>query len=171
MRFQMMRTFPGPRQRGWDYIEDFRTWPEWMDVDLIDSDESARTKPGDTVRLAGKVLGLPIRGELILEEFTAPEVSRTLYRWPGWPDIHVEQRYTHAGPGAFTLELTAHTREDEGWLGNAVAWSMMNISQMMRRQVQSDFDRLDEAFRKGLAAKKPVKATKKATPRSAKKAA
>ncbi|MDJ0790767.1 MAG: hypothetical protein QNJ71_02620 [Acidimicrobiia bacterium] len=161
MRLEMTRTFPVPRQRGWDYVEDFHTWPEWMDADLVDPDESARAKPGDTVRLRTTLLGVPMHGSLILEEMVSPEMSRTLYRWPGWPDIHVEQRYSHAGPSAFTMELIASSDEDEGWLGTAIAWLMVNTPLMMRQQIHEQFDRLDEAFRKGYASTRRT-TTKKA---------
>ena len=172
MRLEMTRTFPVSRQRGWDYAEDFHTWPEWMDVELIDPDECAREKPGDTVRVAGRLLGLPIHGSLILEELAVPEMSRTLYRWPGWPDMHVEQHYSHAGPGAFTMDLIVYVDESEGWLGKTIAWLMANFPLMMRQQVQSDFDRLDDAFRQGLANRKkpPRKPAAKAGP-TTKKAA
>jgi hypothetical protein len=158
MLLEMTRTFPVSRQRGWDYVEDFRTWPQWMDVELIEPDESARKAPGDTVRVAGRWLGLAIHGSLILEELVAPERSRTLYRWPGWPDVHVEQHYSHAGPGAFTMDVIVYVDENEGWLGQSIAWLMANVPLMMRQQVQSEFDRLDSAFRKGLAnGKKPTR--------------
>lgn len=154
MRFEMTRTFPVPRQRGWDYIEDFHTWPEWQNVEIVDPEDCARARPGDTVKVAGKMLGLRFPGELILEEMVVPEMSRTLYRWPGWPDIHVEQHYSHAGPGAFTLRLVAYLDEDAGLLGRSTAWLMTNAPFMMQREVRGDLDRLDEAFRARAAKKK-----------------
>ncbi len=151
MRFEMTRTFPVSRQRGWDYIEDFHTWPEWMGVEVANPDDCAREKPGDTVRVAGRYLGLPFTGSLVLEERVAPEMSRTLYKFPGWPDMHVEQHYSHAGPGAFTMHLVAYVDERAGWFGTSIGWLMTNVPLMMRQQVRSDFDRLDSAFRNGLA--------------------
>jgi len=151
MRFEMTRTFPIARQRGWDYVEDFHTWHEWMNVEVIDPEKSARDKPGDTVRVASVWMGLRSPGSLILEEKVAPELSRTLFRWRGWPDIHVEQHYAEAGPGAFTLRLVAYVDERAGVLGKFVAWLMTNVPLMMQREVRSDFDRLDMLFRKGSA--------------------
>lgn len=171
MLFKMTRTFPVSRQRGWDYVEDFHTWPQWMNVEVIDPDESAREKPGDTIRVGGKWLGLPIHGSLILEELVAPEMSQTLYRWPGWPDMHVEQHYSHAGPGAFTMDVVVYVDENEGWLGQSIAWMMTNAPLMMRQQIQSEFDRLDDAFRKGLANRKKPTKMSAAKPDSTTKAA
>jgi len=154
MRFEMTRTFPVPLQQGWDYVEDFHTWHEWQNLEVVDPEECAREKPGDTVRVAGKMIGQRFPGSLILEEMVSPERSRTLYRWPGWPDIHVEQHYAEAGPGAFTVRLVAYVDDEAGMLGKAAAWVMTNLPFMMQREVRGDFDRLDVVFRKGVAEKK-----------------
>jgi len=153
VRFEMTRTFPVPLQQGWDYVEDFRTWHEWMNLEVVDPEECAREKPGDTVRVAGKMIGSRFSGSLILEEMVSPELSRTLYRWPGWPDIHVEQHYAEAGPGAFTVRLVAYVDDEAGMLGKAAAWVMTNLPFMMQREVRGDFDRLDMLFRTGTAEK------------------
>ena len=150
MRLEMTRTFPVPLQQGWDYAENFSTWHEWMNLEVIDSDECAWEKPGDTVRVAGKMMGIRFGGELILEELVAPEVSRKIYRWPGWPDFHMEQRYAKAGPGAFTIHVVAYVDEKTGWFGKSAAWLMTNLPILMRREVRSTFDRLDMAFRRAL---------------------
>ena len=163
MRFEMTRTFPVPRQQGWDFVEDFHTWPDWLNVDIVDPEEAARSKPGDTVKVAGKMLGMRFPGELVLEETTAPEMSRTLWRWPGWPDVHVEQHYSHAGPGAFTLRLVAYVDEDAGLMGRPTGWLMANVPFMMRREIHSDFDRLDAVLRSGVTKKHaPAKSRRKA---------
>lgn len=154
MRFEMTRTFPVPRQKGWDYIEDFHTWPEWRNVDIVDPDDATWAKPGDVVKVSGRMLGLRFPGELILEDLVVPEMSRTLYRWPGWPDVHVEQHYSHAGPGAFTARIVAYVDEDAGMLGRSTAWLMTHVPFMMQREVRADLDRLDAVFRAGGAAKK-----------------
>ena len=157
MRLEMTRTFPVPLQQGWDYATDFRSWHEWMNLEVIDPDECVWEKPGDTMRVASKMLGLRYRGELILEELVAPELSRTLYRWPGWPDFHMEQHYAKAGAGAVTVHVVAYVDEKTGWLGKSAAWLMTNVPIMMRREVRASMDRLDMAFRKALDDKKKGK--------------
>lgn len=155
MRLEMTRTFPVPRQQGWDYIEDFRTWPDWMDVELVDPDDCARSKRGDTVTVIGKMFGLrfPGHGKLVLEKMVVSEMSRTRWEWPGWPDVHIEQHYSHAGPGAFSLRVVAYVDDDVSLLGKSAGWMMTHLPFMMRRQLHVTFDRLDEAFRSGAAKK------------------
>ena len=163
MRLEMTRTFPVPLQHAWDYIEDFHTWHEWRNLEVVHPEECKWEKPGDTIRVAGKMdtirvagkmIGMRFPGSLILEEMVSPELSRTLYRWPGWPDIHVEQHYAEAGPGAFTARLVAYVDDEAGMLGKSAAWALTRFPFMMQREVRGDFDRLDMLFRKGTAEKK-----------------
>jgi hypothetical protein len=146
MRLEMARTFPVPRQKGWDYAEDFHSWHEWINLEVIDPEEVVWEKPGDTVRVVGKMMGIRLSGSLILEEVVAPELSRKLYRWPGWPDIHMEQHYAEAGSGAFTVRVVAYGDDEAGWLGKSATWLMTRLPIMMRREVRSTFDRLDIAL-------------------------
>lgn len=157
MRLEMTRTFPVPLQQGWDYAEDFRHWHEWMNLEVLDPDEGMWEQPGDTIRVSGKMMGIRFGGELILEELVAPELSRKIYRWPGWPDFHMEQRYAKAGPGAFTVDVVAYVDEKTGRIGKSAAWLMTNLPFLMRREVRSTLDRLDLAFRKSLDEKKKSK--------------
>ena len=91
---------------------------------------------------------------LILEEKVAPEMSRTLYRWRGWPDTHVELHYSEAGPGACTVRMVAYVDESAGLVGKSIGWLMTNVPVMMQREVRRMFDRLDVLFREGLSEKK-----------------
>ncbi len=148
MRLEITRTFPVPLQQGWDYIEDFRTWHEWLNLEVIDPDDCVWEKAGDTIRVAGKMLGMSFPGTLILEEVVAPERSRTRWRWTGSPDFLMEYRYSEAGPKAFTVHLIASVDEDAGLVGQSAAWLMTNVPFLMRREVRSSLDRLDLVFRK-----------------------
>lgn len=150
MRLEMTRTFPVPLQQGWDYVEDFRTWHEWLNLEVIDPDECRWEKPGDTIRVASKMMGISFPGTLILEELDALERSRTRWRWTGWPDFLMEYRYSEAGPKAFTVHLIASVDEDAGLVGQSAAWLMTNVPFLMRREVRSSLDRLDLEFRKAL---------------------
>jgi hypothetical protein len=155
MRLEMTRTFPVPLERGWEYVEDFRTWSEWMNMGVVDPEGAAWEQPGDTIKMAGSMLGIKFPGSLVLEEKVALELSRTLYRWGGWPDIHVEQRYEAAGPGAFTLHIAAWVDEDAGLFGRSLMWLATTLPVLMQREVRHDLDRLEAIFRKDTA--KPVK--------------
>ena len=161
MRLEMTRTFPVPRQQVWDYMEDFHTWPEWWGGGLAEPEKGARTKKGDTVRVTDPLLGSLYTGSLILEEKVAPEMSRTLLRWPGWPDFHVEFHYTEAGSEACTLRGVTYVDENAGPAGKSVAWLMTLMPFMMKRQMRLVVDRLDRHFREGPSereVKKPAKA-------------
>ena len=103
------------------------------------------------------MMGIRYGGELILEELVAPELSRKIYRWPGWPDFHMEQHYAKAGPGAFTVHVVAYVDEKTGWAGKSAAWLMTNLPILMRREVRSTLERLDLAFRQGLPDQKKSK--------------
>ena len=146
MRLEMTRTFPVPRKQGWDYAEDFHTWPEWLDVAVVDPESSSWEQPGDTVQVTSRMLGLRFQGSLTLEERVVPEKSRTLWHWRGSPDFHIEQHYEEAGPGAFTIRVVAYVDDAASRQGKIAAWVMTNVPFMMRRQLKATFDRLDWRF-------------------------
>jgi hypothetical protein len=164
MRLEMMRTFPVSRQQAWDYTNDFHTWPEWYGGKLVEPEKSCFDEPGDTVRVADPLLGSLYTGSLTLEEKVVPEMTRTLYRWPGWPDFHVEIHFTEAGSGACTVRMVAYVDEEAGPVGKSIGRLMVTLPVMMKRQVRRMFDRLDVLFRTRLSekeeAKKPAPRTK-----------
>ena len=161
VRLEMTRTFPVSREEGWDYTDDFHTWPEWLDVEVADPEKSSWKEPGDAVQVTGRMWGLRFRGSMVLEEKIAPEMSRTLWRWPGWPDIHVEMHYEEAGTGAFTSRVVAYVDDEAGRLGKLAAWLMTNVPLMMQREVRRSFDRLDTRFRHAPADKDEAEAPAK----------
>lgn len=154
MQIEMMRTFPVPRQQGWDYLEEIRNFPESFGIEVIDLETSSWDKPGDTIQVAGKMLGIRLTGTFVLEEKVVAEYSRRLARWRGEPEMHVEQHYEEAGPGAFTLRWVVYLDEKVGRLGQIAAWLQMKLPFAMPRELRAVFDHLDRLCREGVTDRK-----------------
>lgn len=122
MDIELSRTYPVARRKGFEYFMDVGSWSDWTTLDVVAPDEAAWERPGDTIRYARKTSlpGFPIQGTATLDDVTPDESVRMTLSTRGLPAMPVDCRFTHAGPGAFTLTLTVHTEDPVGFFEDAL---------------------------------------------------
>lgn len=150
MRVEIMRTFPVPRKKAFDYLDDFHTWPMWYSgiLEIIDPEKAAWEKKGDKVRFAYKLLGRRVEGESTLEEVKEAEYVKMTSSVPTVGDIHQEWTYADAGDGAFSLKVIMETDEPTKFFGKLI--DKMVIPKFLEKDLLTTFEHLEETFAVGV---------------------
>ena len=149
MRVELMRTFPVPRKKAFDYLDDYRTWPSWYAgvLEIIEPEDAGWSSPGDKVRFAYKLLGRRVEGECTLEEVREAELVKFTAKIP-MVDVHQEWWYSDAGDGAFILRVIMETSEPTNWFGKVI--DKMVVPRMLERDLRQTLDSLEETFAMGI---------------------
>ncbi len=150
MRIELMRTYPVPRKKAFDYLDDFTTWPTWYAgmLEILEPDKAAWNEAGDKVRFAYKLLGRRLEGECTLEEVREAELVKFTAKVPAVGDVHQEWFYRDAGEGAFTLRVILETEEPTSFFGKVI--DKMVIPRVVERDLRSTLDSLEETFAIGI---------------------
>jgi hypothetical protein len=145
-----MRTFPVPRKKAFDYLDDFTTWPTWYAgmLEIIEPETAAWNEAGDKVRYAYRLLGRRIEGECTLEEIREAELAKFTAKAPMVGDVHQEWAYSDAGDSAFTLKVTMETDEPTSFFGKVI--DKMVIPRVLERDLRHTLDHLEEIFAMGI---------------------
>jgi hypothetical protein len=147
---ELTRTYPVARNKGFDYFMDVRSWTDWTTLDVADSEAVKWELSGDEIRYSRKssLPGLSMQGKAVLDEVTPQEMVRMTMTTRGLPEMPVECRFAHAGPGAFTLTLTVHTADSPGFVGDALQ-RLMFIEKMTARDMRKCLDGLEKTLGQG----------------------
>ena len=150
MRVELMRTYPVPRKKAFDYLDDFTTWPTWYAgmLEIIEPDTAAWSASGDKVRFAYKLLGRRLEGECTLEEVRDGELVKFTATIPMVGDVHQEWSYSDAGESAFTLKAVMETAEPTSFFGKVI--DKMVIPRVLERDLRHTLDNLEETFAMGI---------------------
>ncbi len=150
MRIELMRTYPVPRKKAFDYLDDFTTWPTWYAgmLEIVDPQEAAWSLAGDKVRFAYKLLGRRLEGECTLEEAREADLVKFTATIPKVGDVHQEWFYGDAGEGAFTLKVIMETDEPTSFFGKVIDKTV--IPRMLERDLRHTLDHLEETFAMGI---------------------
>ncbi len=146
----MTRTFPVPLKRGFDYMDDFRTWPDWYSnmIEILEPEKGRWQTPGDEVRFAYRLLGRRLEGRAILDEYREAELVRFHTEVPGIPVVHCDYHYSAAGQEAFTLKVGLETEEPTSFFGKAIDRMLLPIA--LERDLRHSLENLDTIFTAGL---------------------
>lgn len=150
MRVELMRTYPVPRKKAFDYLDDFTTWPAWYVgmLEIIEPDTAAWSAAGDKIRFAYKLLGRRLEGECTLEEVREAELVKFTASIPTVGDVHQEWVYSDAGDGAFTLKVIMETEEASSFFGKVI--DKMVIPRVLERDLRLTLEHLEETFAIGI---------------------
>ncbi len=149
MRIELSRTFPIPVKKGFDYLLDYRTWPNWYSgiMEMLDPDMAAWSEPGDKVRFTYKLLGKRLEGEAVLEEKAEPQFAKLTSKIEGLPPVHQHWKYREAGPEAFVLEVVFEGEEATSFLGKTIdRWV---LPRTVERDLKASLENLDDIFMTG----------------------
>lgn len=150
MRVELTRTYPVPRKKAFDYLDDFRTWPSWYTgvLEIIDDATAAWDEAGDKVRFAYKLLGRRLEGECTLDDVVEAELVEFTATMPMVGDVHQKWSYRDAGEGAVTLTVGMETEEPTSIYGKMI--DRMVIPRVLERDLRHTLDHLEETFAIGL---------------------
>lgn len=146
MRTDMTRTFPVPLKKGFDYIDDFKMWPDWYAgmIEILDPEKGRWHTPGDEVRFAYRLLGRRLEGKAILDEYRETELVRFHTEVPGIPVVHCEYHYRLAGDEAFVLKVVLETEEPTSFFGKTIDRMLLPIA--LERDLRNSLENLDAIF-------------------------
>ncbi len=150
MRVELNRTFPVPRKKAFDYLDDFRTWPSWYSgmMEIVEPESAMWSAPGDRVRFAYKLLGRRLEGESTLEEVREAEFVKFTASIPTVGDVHQEWYYRDAGDADFNLRVVLETTEPTSFFGKVIDKAV--IPRVIERDLQNTLDSLQETFAFGI---------------------
>lgn len=123
MHVKLARTYPVPVHDAFAFFMDIKSWADWTTLEVLNPEASAWEHPGDIISFTRKrsLSGLPMRGDIALDEVKTNELVRMTLRSPGvLPEIPVECRFVAAGAGALTLTLAVDTEDPPGFVWGAL---------------------------------------------------
>ena len=152
MRTELTYTYPVALKNGFDYLDDFRMWPDWYVgmMGIIDPETCAWAKPGDKVRFAYKLLGRRIEGTAILDKWHEAELIAYHTEVPGLPVVHFEYHYSTTEPETFTLRVVMETEEPTSFFGRTI--DRMLLPRVLERDLKRSMENLADIFAIGLPA-------------------
>lgn len=150
MHFEVERKFPGDAKEAFDYLNDFRTWPEWYTgmIELIEPAKAAWAASGDRVKFAYRILGRRVEVECRLDELRPAEYVKLTATIPMVGDVKQEWIYDDSEEGFFTLKAVMETDEPTSFFGRAV--DKMVIPRVLERDWRHTLDHLAEIFTFGI---------------------
>jgi hypothetical protein len=146
VRTELTRTYPVPLKKGFDYIDDFRMWPDWYVglTHLIEPNMGAWNGPGDEVRFESKLLGRRIEGRCVLDEKIEGELARYHVVVPNLPIVYFTWHYTGAGPEAFTAKVEMETEEPTSFFGKTIDRTL--LPRVLERDLKRSMENLTDIF-------------------------
>jgi hypothetical protein len=147
---ELTRTYPVPVEQGFDFIDDFHSWPSWYVgmSEIIEPEQASWHDPGDEVRFRYALLGRHVEGVAILEDRSAAEMARFRTEVPGLPVFHFTYQYSKIGRDSFELDVTMDTDEPTSLFGKAVDRTL--LPRTVERDVERSLENLEDIFGAGL---------------------
>ena len=152
MKIELTQAFPIPLKKGFDYLDDFRTWPDWYNgmIEIIEPALAKWIAPGDEVRWTYRLLGRKLEGKAVLDSRVEGEFAVFTTKVEGLPEIHWEYRYAEAGPEAFVLKVVMETEEATSFFGKVIDRTL--LPKMIERDLRTSLENLDHIFAMSLFA-------------------
>jgi hypothetical protein len=146
MNTEVKRTYPVSVEVGFDYCDDFKTWPLWYSsmTEIIDPEEARWYEPGDVVRFGYKLLGRRIEGVAILDELIDGELVRFHTEIPTLPVVHFAYHYAGIEPERFELRVEMETEEPTSFFGRTI--DRMVMPRALERDLRASMDNLTDIF-------------------------
>lgn len=146
------RTLPVSLKQGYDYIDDYRTWPRWYSgmLEIVSpavghrSRANAWSQPGDVVRFAYRLLGRRVVADMVLEERVPEETTRCTAHVPGLPDVHTTWRFMAAGEDLMTVSVAVRTDEQSSFFGKTI--DRLLVPRTVERDLAHSLSNLEDIF-------------------------
>ena len=141
MQVEERRTFPVALKKAWDYVVDFRHWPDWYVglSNIIDPAAGSWELPGDEVRFEYRLLGRRLEGVSRIEEMSEHNMTRFTSRIPGMPVVSQEWNWIDQGDHCdvvVTLETEDTVRFFERVIENTL------LPRTLRRDLKESLENL-----------------------------
>jgi hypothetical protein len=135
MKFEVVRTFPVSRTKGFAFLRDVDSWHVWMPMSISEDHDRFRFAP---------LPGVTFVGTFGVVEEVEHELAVFGFEVTGLP--HVEMRWTfdHAGPGAFTLRTVIESELKSP--ADRLMEAVVLMSPVIRRAYDRSLDRLEHVF-------------------------
>jgi len=148
MRTEVSRTFPIPLKKGFDYIDDFRLWPDWYTgiTKIVEPETGTWMEPGDSVKFHYRMLGRRMDGVLTLDERLPGELVRMHSEILGLPNVHFDYHYKSTGPEAFTLKIVMEVDEEQPVAFFGKVLDKLLLPRTLERDLKHSLDHLEEIF-------------------------
>jgi hypothetical protein len=152
MRTELTKTMPVPLKKGFDYLNDFKTWPDWYVgmTEVLNPAEAQWNIPGDRVEFAYRLVGRRVEGVSTLDDKIDFDFVRFHSDVPGLPRVYHEFHYGPAGDAAFILKVMLETKEEEPTTFFGKVVDKMMLPRTLERDLRGSLDNLEEIFVAGL---------------------
>jgi len=150
MRVEMTHEYPVPLKKGYDYLMDIKTLPQWRSglIEVINPESTSWHMPGDRMRVAYRVLGRRVEAECTLGENREAELVRFTTRAPGLPSVSESWHYMPKGGEAFAVKVIQETEEATNFFGNTI--DRMLLPRVVEKDLARTLDNLADIFSVGV---------------------
>jgi hypothetical protein len=149
MRFEETRTMPAEMKKGWDYINDFRSWPDFSaGVDrIIDPHTCAWSAVGDRVHFSYRLLGRSIEAFATIDARDEGSLVTFTTRIPALPDVIQEWHYTDLDDH-FILRVVLETEGATSFMGRLIDGTL--LPRALEKDLRRTMDNLEDIFEIGV---------------------
>ncbi len=135
MKFEVVRTFPASRNKGFAFLRDVDGWDTWMPLSISENHERFRYTPFP---------GVVFTGAFSITEEAEHEMLAFGFDVTGLPHVEMKWTFDHAGPGAFTLRSVIETETETP--ADRLMEAVVLMSPVIRRTYGRSLDRLERLF-------------------------
>jgi hypothetical protein len=149
MRFEETRTIPIELKKGWDYINDFRRWPDfYAGFDhIVDPDTCAWNKVGDSVGFTYRLLGRSIKGVATINERDEGVMVKFTTKVTPLPDVIQEWHYTDLDDHCI-LRVVLETEGATSFMGRLIDGTL--LPKALEKDLKRTMDNLEDIFEMGI---------------------
>jgi len=150
MRVELSREFPVPLKAAYDYLSDWKLFPDWRVgmVEVLNPDTAAWSKPGDGFRFSYRMLGRVIEGESVIEEIREQEIDRFTSTVPGLGTVTETWLYRPVDDESFSLTVIQEGPEPTSFFGKIIDRTL--LPRVIRRDLERTLDNLEDIFSMGV---------------------
>ena len=150
MRFEEKREFPVSVKELWDFTTDFKQWPLWYAgmLEVVAPEKGAWGKPGDTVRVAYKMLGRRIEYSCIVSEWKDYELMRFVAEPPALPAAHFAWHFAPMSESQCELRVELETEAPASFFGKVIEAS--KVPRIYHKDVMRTLSNLEEIATVGI---------------------
>ncbi len=149
MRFEETRTMPVELKKGWDYISDYRRWPDFYSgIDhIVEPDLCAWSEVGDSVRFRYRLLGRTVEGTATLDAYDEGKLVKLTTKIPALPDVVQEWHYTDLHDH-FILRVVLETDGVTSFMGRLIDGTL--LPRALEKDLNRTMDNLEAIFEIGI---------------------